>query len=185
LLVLNETYSYLKIWSQTNGKVDAIVFGTGTGGTLSGCSIFLKSKNKDVRVFLADPPGSVLYNYYKNGKLERTEGSSITEGIGQGRVTDNLKDALIDESLFVHDNDAVNMTFRLLYEEGFFVGATSGLNVSAAMQVARLMGPGKTIVTCLCDTGTKYMNRLYSKAELEKRNLLNAVPKDYRGFLRP
>ena len=174
-----------EIWSQTNGKVDAIVFGTGTGGTLSGTSIFLKSKKKDLKVFLADPQGSVLYNYYKTGILERTEGSSITEGIGQGRVTDNLKDAIIDDSLFVHDNEAVNTTFRLLYEEGFFVGATSGLNVAAAVQVAKLIGPGKTIVTCLCDTGTKYMNRLFSKSELEKRNLLNAVPEQYRAFLKP
>jgi len=98
---------------------------------------------------------------------------------------DNLKKRSFDDSLFVHDNDAVNMTFRLLYEEGFFVGATSGLNVSASKQVAKLMGPGKTIVICLCDTGTKYMNRLYSKAELEKRNLLNVVPENYREFLRP
>lgn len=174
-----------EIWRQTNGKVDAIVFGTGTGGTLSGCSIFLKSKNKDIQVFLADPQGSVLYKYFKYGKLERTDGSSITEGIGQGRVTDNLKDAIIDESLFVDDNEAVSTTFRLLYEEGFFVGATSGLNVAAAMQVAKLIGPGKTIVTCLCDTGTKYMNRLYSKSELEKRNLIEAVPPSYRQFLKP
>lgn len=174
-----------EIWSQTQGKVDAIVFGTGTGGTLSGCSIFLKGKNKNIKVFLADPQGSVLYNYYKLGRLERTEGSSITEGIGQGRVTDNLRDALIDDSLFVHDNEAVNISFRLLYEEGFFVGATSGLNVAAALQVAKLIGPGKTIVTCICDNGAKYMNRLYSKSELEKRNLLNAVPEQYRVFLKP
>lgn len=174
-----------EIWQQTRGKVDAIVFGAGTGGTLGGCSIFLKEKNKNIQVFSADPQGSVLYNYYKHGKLERTEGSSITEGIGQGRITDNLKGAPIDDALFVHDMDAVKMTFRLLYEEGFFVGATSGLNVAAAVQVAKLMGPGKTIVTCLCDTGAKYMNRLYSKSELEKRNLIEAVPVEYRQFLKP
>ena len=151
---------------------------------MSGCSIFLKSKNKDVQVFCADPQGSVLYNYYKHGKLERTEGASITEGIGQGRLTDNLKDAPVDHSLFVNDMEAVNITFRLLHEEGFFVGATSGLNVAAALQVAKLIGPGKTIVTCLCDTGAKYINRLYSRQELEKRNLLEAVPEKYRNLLK-
>lgn len=174
-----------EIWSQTNGKVDAIVFGVGTGGTLAGCSIYLKEKNKNVKVFLADPQGSVLYNYYKHGELKRTDGSSITEGIGQGRITDNLKDAQIDDALHIVDTDVIEMTFRLLYEEGFLVGATSGLNVAAALQVAKLMGPGKTIVTCLCDTGVKYMNRLYSKSELEKRNLLDSVPPQYRGFLKP
>jgi cysteine synthase A len=113
------------------------------------------------------------------------QGSSITEGIGQGRLTDNLKGSPIDEALFIHDKEAVKATFRLLYEEGFFVGATSGLNVAAAMKVAELMGPGRTIVTCLCDTGVKYMKRLYSKSELEKRNLIDAVPQEYRQFLKP
>jgi cysteine synthase A len=174
-----------EIWHQTNGKVDAVVFGVGTGGTLAGVSIALKERNKNVKAFLADPQGSVLYNFFNNGELKRTDGSSITEGIGQGRITDNLKDARVDQALFVPDVDAVNITFRLLYEEGFFVGATSGLNVAAALQVAKLMGPGKTIVTCLCDTGVKYMNRLFSRAELEKRNLIEAVPVNYRAFLKP
>lgn len=174
-----------EIWNQTNKKVDAIVFGTGTGGTLGGTSIYLKSKNKDIKVFCADPQGSVLYNYFKNGKLERTEGNSITEGIGQGRVTENMNGAIVDDALFVSDYDAVNVSFRLLHEEGFFVGATSGLNVAAAMQVAKIMGPGKTIVTCLCDTGTKYMNRLYSRKELDSRGLLEAVPVKYQQFLKP
>ena len=174
-----------EIWKQTNGKVDAIVFAVGTGGTLGGCSMFLKDKNKNIKTFLADPQGASLYNYFKYGKLERTEGSSITEGIGQGRVTGNIDGAPIDEALFVHDNEAVEMTFRLLHEEGFFVGATSGLNVAGAVQVAKLMGPGKTIVTCLCDNGAKYMNRLYSRSELERRNLLHAVPEKYRYTLKP
>ena len=171
---------------QTNGKVDAIVFGTGTGGTLAGTSIYLKEKSGGaVQSFLADPAGSVLYNYFKHGELKRTDGSSITEGIGQGRLTDNLRDAPVDHALFVDDHQAVHTTFRLLYEEGLFVGATSGLNVAAALQVAKLLGPGKTIVTCLCDTGVKYMNRLYSRAELEKRGLIESVPAAYRAFLRP
>lgn len=100
-------------------------------------------------------------------------------------MTDNLKGSPIDEALFINDHEAVNVTFRLLYEEGFFVGATSGLNVAAAMQVAKIMGPGKTIVTCLCDTGTKYMKKLFSKSELEKRNLIESIPHEYRKFLKP
>lgn len=173
-----------EIWEQTGKKVDAIVFGTGTGGTLGGTSMYLKSKNKDIKVFCADPEGSVLYNWFKHGKLERTDGASITEGIGQGRVTENMKDVQVDDALFVNDFESVNYTFRLLHEEGFFVGATSGLNVAAAVQVAKLMGPGKTIVTCLCDTGAKYMGRLYSKNELVRRGLLEAVPSQYRQFLK-
>lgn len=173
-----------EIWQQTNGQVDAVVFGVGTGGTLAGVSRYLKSKNPKIRTFLADPQGSVLYNYYKNGKLERTDGSSITEGIGQGRVTENLKDSPIDDALLIKDTDVVRATFRLMYEEGFFVGATSGLNVFAATQVAKILGPGKTIVTCLCDTGAKYINRLYSKSELEKRGLLDSVPEPYRRHLK-
>jgi cysteine synthase A len=124
-----------------------------------------------------------LYNYFKYGKLERSEGASITEGIGQGRITDNLKDAPIDHALFIKDTDVIDKTYRLLHEEGFFVGATSGLNVAAALQVAKIMGPNKKIVTCLCDTGAKYMKRLYSKTELHKRGLLDAVPEKYRKFL--
>jgi cysteine synthase len=174
-----------EIWRQTRGKVDAVVFGVGTGGTLSGCGIYLKEKNKGIKVFAADPPGSVLYNWYKHGKLERTDGASITEGIGQGRVTENLKGAPIDDALFISDHESVEMTYRLLHEEGFFVGATSGLNVVAAVKVAKEIGPGKTIVTCLCDTGAKYMNRLFSKTELDKRGLLNSVPEKYKKFLKP
>jgi cysteine synthase len=117
-----------EIWKQTNGKVDAIVFGTGTGGTLAGTSLYLKSKNKDIKAFLADPPGAALYNYFKYGKMERTEGASITEGIGQGRLTDNLKGTPIDEALLIRDYDSVRIVFRLLFEEGFFVGMKNFLN---------------------------------------------------------
>jgi len=172
-----------EIWQDTKGKVSAVTFGTGTGGTLAGTGVYLKEKNPNIRVILADPQGSVLYNYVKTGKLERTEGSSITEGIGQGRVTENLKGAPIDDALAIKDFDAVNMTFRLLHEEGFFVGASSGLNVVAAYQVAKEMGPGHTIVTALCDTGQRYYAKLFSKTELENRGLLEAVPFDYRRSL--
>ncbi|GFO44603.1 cysteine synthase [Plakobranchus ocellatus] len=145
-----------EIWSDTGGKVDAVTFGSGTGGTVSGVGTFLKEKNSKIKVVLADPQGSVLYNYFTYGKLERTPGNSITEGIGQGRVTENMKDAPIDQARAVMDVDAVNMTFRLLHEEGLFVGASTGLNVHSAYEVAKEMGPGHTIVTCLCDTGQRH-----------------------------
>jgi len=172
-----------EIWRQTNGKVDAVVMSTGTGGTLAGISLYLKEKNANIRTVLADPPGSVLYNFIKKGKLERTDGSSITEGIGQGRVTENLRDAPIDDAVFVNDEESVKMVFKLLSDEGFFVGASSGLNVAAAVQLSRSMPKGSTIVTCLCDNGQKYFNRLFNKNELSKRGLLNAIPQQYHKNL--
>lgn len=172
-----------EIWRQTGGKVDAVTFGTGTGGTMAGVSTYLKNMNKNVRTVVSDPQGSVLYNWFRNGKLERSEGSSITEGIGQGRVTENMKGAPIDDAICVQDKDAVEMTFRLLHEEGFYVGASSGLNVAGAVTVARDMGPGHTVVTCLCDTGQRYFSRLYSKSWLETKGLLNCVPEPYRKSL--
>ncbi|CAF0927047.1 unnamed protein product [Rotaria sordida] len=158
-----------EVWTQTNGKVNAFVMSTGTGGTLAGTCMYLKEKNSKIRTVLADPPGSVLYHYIKSGKLERTDGSSITEGIGQGRLTQNLKDAPIDESLFIKDQDSVNMVFKLLCEEGFFIGASSGLNVAAAVEISKSMPKGSTIVTTICDNGQKYFNRLFNKNELSKR----------------
>ncbi|CAH1792152.1 unnamed protein product [Owenia fusiformis] len=172
-----------EIWQDTNGKVDAVTFGTGTGGTLAGVGTYLKEKNKNVQVVLADPEGSVLYNFIKNGKLERTDGSSITEGIGQGRVTKNLEGAPIDDALAIRDTDAVENTFRLLYEEGFFCGASTGLNITAAVQTARLLGPGHTVVTCMCDVGQRYYAKLFSKDFLESKGLLEAVPEQYRANL--
>ncbi|KAL8622665.1 hypothetical protein ACOMHN_009299 [Nucella lapillus] len=172
-----------EIWEQTSGRVDAVTFSTGTGGTLAGVGIFLKEKNKNIQVILADPQGSVLYNYVKTGKLERSEGMSITEGIGQGRVTKNLAGAPIDDALLVKETDVVNMTFRLLHEDGFLVGASSGLNVSAAVQVARQLGRGHTVVTCLCDTGHKYYAKLFSRKVLEERGLLDCIPEPYRVSL--
>lgn len=172
-----------EIWSQTGGKVDAVVFGTGTGGTLAGVATYLKEMNHKIHTELADPQGSVLYNYIKHGKLERSEGSSIAEGIGQGRVTANLKDAPIDDAHVVMDTDAVRMTFRLLHEEGFFVGASTGLNVAGAVKVAKDLGPGHTIVTCICDTGSRYYAKLYSREFLQSKNLLDCIPEAYQVSL--
>ncbi|GAU94247.1 hypothetical protein RvY_06058 [Ramazzottius varieornatus] len=179
-----------EIWEQTGGKVDAVVFGTGTGGTIAGVGTFLKERDEDIKVFLADPQGSVLYNWVKEGKLERLVGvgknkeGSITEGIGQGRVTKNLEGAPIDDAVAIPDNLVMQHTFRLLNDEGFYCGASSGLNVAAAVEVAKLMGPGKTIVSCLCDTGHKYFKRLFNKLAMEEAGLLQFVPEDHRKFLR-
>lgn len=172
-----------EIWQQTNGKVNAVVFGTGTGGTLAGVGMYMKEKSPDVKVVLADPEGSVLYNYFTHGKLERSPGSSITEGIGQGRLTDNLKGAPIDEAMCILDSEAVNMTFRLLSEEGFFVGASSGLNVVAAVKVAKQLGPGHIVTTCLCDTGQRYYARLFNRSWLAEKGLLDSVPESCHGYL--
>ncbi|XP_033097693.1 cysteine synthase 1-like [Anneissia japonica] len=172
-----------EIWAQTGGKLDAIVFGTGTGGTLAGVGMYMKQKRSDIQVVLADPEGSVLYNYIKHGKLERKGSGSITEGIGQGRITDNLNGAPIDDAVHVTDKEAVEMTFRLLHEHGFFVGASSGLNVAGAVQVAKNLGPNHTIVTCLCDTGQRYYGRLFRKEWLKSKGLLDSVPEPYQEYL--
>ncbi|XP_071484769.1 uncharacterized protein [Diadema antillarum] len=172
-----------EIWQQTEGKVSAVTFGTGTGGTLAGVGMYMKEKSKDVKVVLADPQGSVLYNFFTHGKIERSPGSSITEGIGQGRVTNNMKGAPVDEAICIQDVDAVNMTFRLLSEEGFFVGASSGLNVVAAVEVAKKLGPGHTVVSCLCDTGQRYYARLFNRAWLQEKGLLDTLPEKYHGYL--
>lgn len=169
-----------EIWAQTDGKVDAVTFSTGTGGTLAGVGMFLKSKNPNIKVVLADPQGSVLYNYFTLGKIERSEGSSITEGIGQGRVTQNVQGAPVDYAILVKDREAVEMTYFLLHEEGFFVGVSSGLNVAAAVRVAKDLGPGHMIVTCLCDSGQRSYGRAFNREWMEKKGLLDCIPEKYR-----
>lgn len=167
-----------EIWTQTEGKLDGFTCSTGTGGTLSGTATFLKKVHPKVKVFLADPPGSVLYNYLKAGKLEREGTGSITEGIGQGRVTENLKTALplFDDALHITDERTIEMVFRLLDEEGLFVGASSALNVVAAYDMAKKLGPGHTVATIISDGAYRYQSRLFSKKWLESKGLLTAVP---------
>jgi len=160
-----------EIWNQTNGKVDAFVAASGTGGTFAGVSEYLKSRRKAVRCVLADPPGSSLYEYVRSGTLKATGSGSITEGIGIGRVTANLKDAPIDDALHVEDADTVRFVYRLLREEGLFLGSTSGINVAAAVRVALELGRGHTIVTVLCDGGAKYQSRLFNREWLEEKGL--------------
>lgn len=172
-----------EIWEQTKGKIDAWTVASGTGGTYSGVAQFLKAKNSSIKCILADPPGSVLFHYFKNGKLEREGTGSITEGIGQGRVTGNMNGAIVDEAIHVPDEASIAMVFRLLHEEGIYVGASSALNAAAAVDVAKKIGPGKTVVTVLCDGAYRYQSRLFSKAWLESKKLLQAVPEKYHSSL--
>jgi cysteine synthase A len=159
-----------EIWRQTDGRIDAFTCAVGTGGTLAGVAIALKEKNPDIRITLADPLGSALYNYYAKGEL-KAEGSSITEGIGQGRITKNLEGAPIDDALQVTDEEALPLVFDLLKNEGLCLGGSSGINVMAAMKIARDLGPGHTVVTILCDFGTRYQSKLFNPAFLREKNL--------------
>jgi cysteine synthase A len=170
-----------EIWAQTGGRIDAFVAATGTGGTLAGVAHYLKSKSRAVRCVLADPPGSSLYEYFRSGTLKATGSSSITEGIGIGRITANLKDAPIDGAVHVPDADTVRCVYRLLDEEGLFLGSTSGVNVAGALEIARELGPGHTIVTVLCDGGAKYQSRLFNRAWLEEKGLAACVPAPAQG----
>ncbi len=163
-----------EIWAQTDGKVDAFVSAVGTGGTLAGVSMALKAKNRNVKMVLADPMGAALYNYYKHGEL-KAEGSSITEGIGQGRITRNLEGAVIDEAFQIPDSEAIPIAFDLLEHEGLCMGGSSGINVAGAIRMARQMGPGHTIVTVLCDYATRYASKMFNPAFLREKNL--PVPK--------
>jgi cysteine synthase len=160
-----------EIWEQTGGRVDAFVAASGTGGTFAGVAEYLKSRRREIRCVLADPPGSSLYEFVRSGTLKATGSGSITEGIGIGRVTANLAGAPIDEALHVEDAETVRFVYRLLHEEGLFLGSTSGINVAAAARLARALGPGHTIVTVLCDGGAKYQSRLFNRAWLEEKGL--------------
>src|SRR6476619_5516438 len=159
-----------EIWNDTQGKVDGFICAVGTGGTLAGVSMGLKAKNRDITIGLADPMGASLYNYYKHGEL-KSEGSSITEGIGQGRITANLEGAVIDEAYQIPDAEALPALFNLLSEEGLCLGGSSGINVAGAIRLARDLGPGHTIVTVLADYGTRYQSRLFNPTFLREKGL--------------
>src|SRR5579872_5796758 len=160
-----------EIWEETAGRVDAFVASSGTGGTFAGVSEYLKSRSRSVRCVLADPPGSSLYEFVRSGVLQATGSGSITEGIGIGRITANLKDAPIDDAVHIEDPETVRFVYRLLREEGLFLGSTSGINVAAAVRVASELGPGHTIVTVLCDGGAKYQSRLFNPEWLQQKGL--------------
>jgi cysteine synthase A len=159
-----------ELWRDTQGRIDAFVAAVGTGGTLAGVTRFLKEQRPQVRIVLADPQGSALYNWIKRGEL-KAEGSSITEGIGTTRVTANLEGTPIDDAVRVDDRSCVQMVYRLLREEGLFLGGSCGINVAAAVQVARSLGPGHRVVTILCDSGRLYFRRLFNPDWLRERQL--------------
>jgi cysteine synthase len=159
-----------EIWDQTGGKVDGFTCAVGTGGTLAGVGIALKERNRSIKIALADPFGAALYSYYTAGVL-KSEGSSITEGIGQGRVTRNLEGAPIDTAYRISDEEAVALIFDLLEHEGLCLGGSSGINVAGAIRLARDLGPGHTIVTILADYGTRYQTRLFNPQFLRSKGL--------------
>jgi cysteine synthase A len=159
-----------EIWRDTDGKVDGFICAVGSGGTLGGVSMALKARNPNVVIGIADPGGAALYNWYKNGEL-KAEGTSITEGIGQGRVTANLEGVIVDQAYRVEDKDWLPVLFNLIQEEGLCVGGSAALNVKGAIELAKTLGPGKTIVTVLCDYGNRYMSKLFNAEFLASKDL--------------
>ncbi len=160
-----------EIWAQTDGKVDAWVAATGTGGTYAGVSLFLKEKNPAIQCVLADPMGSGLYSYVKTGE-PKMEGSSITEGIGNSRVTANMEGVPADDAIQIDDTEAVRVVYQLLEKDGLFMGGSVGINVGAAIALAKQLGPGHTIVTVLCDGGSRYQSKLFNREWLAAKGLL-------------
>ena len=159
-----------EIWQQTEGKVDGFTCAIGTGGTLAGTAIYLKDQNPNVRIAAADPMGASMYHWFKHGEL-KAEGTSITEGIGQGRVTANIEGAPIDDAYQIPDEEALPIVFDLLKDEGLCLGGSCGINIAGAIRMAKEMGPGHTIVTILCDYGTRYQSKLFNPSFLKEKNL--------------
>jgi cysteine synthase len=159
-----------EIWQQTGGHVDAFICAVGSGGTLAGTALALRAKRAGIQIGLADPPGAALYSFYKTGEL-KSEGSSITEGIGQGRITANLEGLKVDHAFQIPDAETVEVVFQLLAEEGLCLGSSSGINVAGAIRLGKVLGPGKTIVTILCDNGTRYQSKLFNPDFLRSKGL--------------
>ena len=159
-----------EIWEQTNGKVDGFVCSSGTGGTIGGVSSYLKEKNKNIKIYLSDPRGSALYNYIQNGEL-KSEGGSIAEGIGSSRVTKNFATATIDGAFSIDDKESLPIIFDLIQNEGLSLGISSGVNVAGAIKLGQELGPGKTIITILCDKSDRYNSKLFNKSFLQEKGL--------------
>ena len=159
-----------EIWDQTEGKVDGFVCASGTGGTIGGISSYLKEKNKDIKIYLSDPAGSALFNYIENGEL-KSEGGSITEGIGSSRVTANFAEAKIDGAFSIDDLESLPLLYNLIKEEGLSLGTSCGVNIAGAIRLGKLIGPGKTIVTILCDKSDKYNSKMFNKKFLQEKGL--------------
>jgi len=160
-----------EIWDETGGKVDGFICSVGSGGTLAGVSRYLKMKNKNITIGVADPRGAAMYHYFKDGEAKSTEGGSITEGIGLGRVTDIVKEMIVDKAYLIPDDEAVPLVFDLLEHEGLCVGGSSGINIAGAIRLAKDLGPGHTIVTVLCDYGTRYQSKLFNPDFLRSKKL--------------
>jgi cysteine synthase A len=160
-----------EIWEQTSGEVTGFVASVGTGGTLAGTSLFLKQKNPRIKAVCADPYGAAMYSWFKNGDLNTKDGDSYAEGIGQNRVTENLKEIVIDDAYRINDQSALSIIYQLLREEGIFVGLSSGINLAGAVRLAREGGPGQVIVTFLCDSGHRYMSRIFNPEWLREHGL--------------
>ena len=157
-----------EIWNQLSGKVDGFICSVGTGGTLAGTSEFLKEKNKKIKIGLADPFGSSIHNFFKKGIL-KSQGDSITEGIGQGRITKNLEHAKVDESFQISDTEALKIVFEMILKEGLILGGSSGINIIGAIKLGKKLGKNKNIVTILCDYGTKYQSKIFNKKFLSEK----------------
>jgi cysteine synthase A len=165
-----------EIWKQTAGEVTGFVASVGTGGTLAGTALFLKEQNPQIKTVCADPYGAAMYSWFKNGDLKTKDGDSYAEGIGQTRVTENLKGILIDDAYRIADQPALSIVYQLLREEGIFVGLSSGINVAGALRLASEGGPGQVIVTLLCDSGIRYMSRIFNPEWLRAHNLDPELP---------
>ena len=159
-----------EIWDQTDGKVDAFICSSGTGGTISGVSNALKEKNKNIKIYLSDPKGSSLYNYIKHGEL-KSEGNSITEGIGSSRITKNFENAKIDDAFSIDDHEALPILYDLIKNEGLSLGTSCGINIAGAIRLGKELGPGKTIVTILCDKSDKYASKMFNKKFIDEKGL--------------
>jgi len=160
-----------EIWQQTDGGIDGFICSVGTGGTLAGASVFLKEKNKSIVIGCADPRGAAMYELFKHGEAKSTPGGSITEGIGLGRVTPIIKQARVDQAYLIPDEEAVPVIYELLEHEGLCLGGSTGINVAGAIRLARELGPGKTIVTILCDSGNRYQSKLFNPQFMRSKNL--------------
>ena len=174
-----------EIWQQTDGKVDGFICALGTGGTIAGTSRYLKEKNKNIVTACADPHGFAMYEWFKNGVVKSTPGDSITEGIGIGRVTPVIETAKVDTAFLVSDEDAVNTIYDLLQHEGLCLGGSTGVNVAGAVQLAKQLGPGHTIVTILCDSGNRYQSKLYNPEFMRSKNLPVPAWLERRSGIKP
>eukprot|EP01147_Barroeca_monosierra_P005728 gene5728-213_t len=171
-----------EIWNQTSGDIDAFTCAAGTGGTMAGCSMYLKEKNPNIKIILLDPEGSGLYSFVKGGSFQ-SNGKSVTEGIGISRLTKNFAKAKVDDAIRVYDQEAIDMAYYLLHHEGIFTGPSASLNIVGAVKVARQLGPGHTVVTILCDTGDRYLSTIYNEEWLLKHKLTPSQSTNMRGDL--